>query len=219
MEIYKYAGEGFTKREISRMFSESRPTSKKIRIPTVDKALELPEAHRFVAKFRMEFLKKVKHIPVADKKVRLDDLESVRQRIMHLITNCHLSRGDKSISRFLTYSNKLLDVLNQARNEMEQRPGVSIGIGLAQGDLSELDDTDLQKQRDILLKKADISIQRGSVAPDEITEGDEKEDDRGPPEVLLAPPKKLQRGKLQSSKPDVSNVRQQKGDDKGLPAV
>ena len=205
--IYKWAGEGYSKREIIKMFNRLHPKHRPLRISTVDKVLIQPEAHKFVSKFRVEFLKTVKHIPIADKKIRLDDLESIRQRIMHLIVSCHFSRSDKEINRFLLYSKKLLDVLDLARNEMDQKSGIAIGIGLEQGELGELDDKTLQKQRDDLLRKADISIKQRFIAPDEIAEGDEETSERGSSKVFLAPSEELRREELQPGESDVSDVR------------
>ena len=207
MDIYRWSGEGYTLREICKMFNNRSPSCKRARIPTVEAVLAMPEAHKFVAKFRMEFLKTVKDIPVAEKKVRLDDLESLRQRLMHIVNNCHLERGDKNISRFLTVSRRLIEVLDIARNEMEQRPGVSIGIGFGNdGGLSELTDEQLQQQRDDLIRRAYIAEQRRTSVLDEITEGDGDKNKPGPPEVLLAAPEELRREELPGSKPDVPDV-------------
>lgn len=206
IEIYKLSGEGYSTREISRMFNGARTGAAQIRIPGIEKILALPEAHRFVSKFRVHFLKSVEQIPISNKAVRLDDLERIRQRLMHIITNCHLDRGPKEISKFLMTTRRLIEITDLARNEMEQRPGVSIGIGLGQGDLDDLSDEQLKARRDEIIRRASKSINRGSSGVDEMSEGDEGSASEGSPEILLATPKELRREELQDSSSDVPNL-------------
>ena len=154
MRIYRLAGEGYAIREVVAKFNASRSNQGRVRAPGIEKILSLPEAHRHIATFRMEFLKMVKEIPIANKKVRLDDLESIRQRLMFIIHNVHLERSESNISKFLMVSKRLIEVIDLARNEMEQRPGVAIGIGLGQGEMSDISDENIKKERDELLRKA-----------------------------------------------------------------
>jgi hypothetical protein len=180
----------------------------------------MPEAHRYVSKFRMEFLKTIKEIPISDKKVRLDDLERLRQRLMNLINNCQLNRSHpKDITLFMAASRRVIEIIEIARNEMEQHPGLSIGIGLTQGDLSELSDDDLKNKRDELIKRATAAINRGTSGIDEVTEGDEGEAEGGPAQVLLATPEELPgSGALPGGDVNVPDVRQQESGDQGMPA-
>jgi len=228
--IYRLAGEGYAKREIMRKYNQlfRKDNNKKagntaghpyITTPTIERVLEQPEAQRHISKYRLEFLKNVKDIPVADKKVRLDDLENMRMRLRGILNSCHLERGDKNFNKFLTVTRRLIEILDMARNEMEPRNGINIGIGLGQGEMGELTDEQLQAERDELIRKANLVIKRGNSAVDEFTEGDEKQDSEEPPEILLASPTKLRRKKLQKRDPKLSDIRQQKDNDKGLPSV
>lgn len=219
IQIYQWAGEGYSMREICQMFNRPRGPLPKIRIPGVEKILNMPEAHRFVAKFRIEFLKNVKDIPVSQKVVRLDDLESLRQRLMHIINNCHPNRSEREVSRLLTVSKRVIEIIDLARNEMEQRPGVSIGIGVNQGDMVELTDEQLKSIRDELMRKASRLIERRASSVDEGAEGDESEDQGRSSEVLLATSEELRRSELPKGDFDLFDLRQQKADDKGLPSV
>lgn len=206
MKLYQWAGEGYTTREIVRMFNDSQPGLAKIRVPGVEKILAMPEAHKFVAKFRIEFLKSVKEIPIAQKAVRLDDLEKMRQRLSHIAFNCHVDRSPKELSKFLMASKRLIEIIELARNEMEQRPGVAIGIGINQGDLGDLTDEQLKNERDELLRKTRNAIKRGITASDEVAEGDEAAGPAGSSEILLAPSEELRRDELPKREPDVPNV-------------
>ncbi|MFA6100410.1 MAG: hypothetical protein WC750_06115 [Patescibacteria group bacterium] len=222
VKIYKLAGEGYTVAEITRLFNMSQPKdARSTRIPGIHKILQLPEAHRYVSKFRMEFLKTVKDIPISQKAVRLDDLERLRQRLMNLINNCQLNRSHpKDISLFMAASRRVIEIMEIARNEMEQHPGLSIGIGLTQGDLSDLSDSDLQGKRDELLRRAAATLNRRASGVDEVAEGDEGAAEVRSATVFLAPSEELPRaGALPGSGADVPDVRQQESGDQGVPAV
>ena len=219
IEIYKLSGEGYSTKEITRMFNGTRAGAAKVRIPGVERILAMPEAHRFVSKFRIDFLKSIEQIPISNKAVRLDDLEKIRQRLMHIVTNCYLDRGPKEISKFLMCTRRLIEITDLARNEMEQRPGVSIGIGLGQGDLNDLTDEQLKARRDEIIRRAAKAINSRAGGTDEISEGDEGSDSEQSSEILLASPEELRREELQNRIPEISDLRQQDGSDKGMPSV
>jgi hypothetical protein len=180
MDIYKWAGEGYTLREICKMHNNKGASKAKIRIPGITRVLGMPEAHKFVSKFRVAFLKNIKEIPISEKKVRLDDLEKMRQRLVHIINNCHLDRSEKELGKFMMASRRLVEVIEMAKSEMEPRNGINIGIGVNQGDMSDLTDEQLQQQRDDILRKAGIAFKRGVAAVHQGADGDEAADKGGP---------------------------------------
>lgn len=171
--IYRWAGEGYTLREICKMFNNQRGPQSRVRIPTIERILALPEAHASVARYQLEFLQTLKDLPISEKKVRLNDLEKLRQRLMYIINNCHLERGKDQVGRFLSVAKRLIEVLDIARNELEPRPGVAIGIGLNQGEMGGLTDEQLRNDRDDLLRQVRNSLKRESSEVDEDPEGDE----------------------------------------------
>lgn len=219
MTIYQWSGEGYTAQEIVRMFNRLRPGLGRVRIMGVEKILSMPEAHKFVAKFRINFLKSIKEIPISQKVVRLDDLERLRQRLMHIIINCNPGRGEKEVHKLLSVSKRLIEITELARNEMDQRPGLSIGIGINQGELNELSDEQLRLERDELLRRATNTFKRSVTAFNEIAEGDEGSDREGGAEIFLASSEGLRREKLQKCDVDIQDVRQQDNNGEGLPAV
>lgn len=219
MMIYEWAGEGYTVREISSMFNRSRVSVSKIRIPGVQKILEAPEAQKFVSVFRLKYLKSLEKIPLANKAVRMDNLDKINQRLMHMAEFTKTYRNEKEASKFLNIVRRIIEIQDLARNEMEQRAGVSIGIGLGQGDLDDLSDEQLKSRRDEIIRRAAKAINQGTGGADEISEGDEGSDSKGSPEILLAPSEKLRREELQERVPKISDLRQQDGSDKGMPAV
>lgn len=220
MKIYQWSGEGYSAREICKMYNKARDTgTPSIRIPGVEKILCLPEAHKFVSQFRLAFLKDIKQIPISEKKVRLDDLEKLRQRLMYIVNNLNLERSTKDISKFLAVSKRAIEVIDTARNEMEQRPGLSIGINTGGDDLSELTDEQLQQQRSEILSRARHALNPRTPPVDEAGEADEGTGQTRPAPILLAPSEELRRQELSGGESDVPDIRQSGGDDPGMPSV
>jgi hypothetical protein len=219
MKIYELSGEGYSITEICGIFNRDRIPGTRVRIPGVDKILRTPEAEKFVAQFRIKFLKSLEKIPITTKAVRMDNLDRLSSRLMTMALGCRPQRSEKEVTKFLTITRRVIEITDLARNEMEQRPGVSIGIGLGQGDLNDLSDEQLKARRDEIIRRAAKSLNAGSVGADEITEGDEGSDSGGSSEILLAPSEELRREELQERVPEIPDLRQQSRSDKGMPAV
>lgn len=220
MKFYQWSGEGYSSREICKMYNRARDKgTPSIRVPGVEKILALPEAHKFVSQFRLSFLKDLKQIPISEKKVRLDDLEKIRQRLMYIINNIHLERSPKEVSKFLMVTKRAIEVIDLARNEMEQRPGLSIGIGVGGNELSDLTDEELQQQRADIIARARHAVNARTSPTDEVGEGDEGPGEERPAPVLLAPSEKLRWDEMPGGTSDLPDLRQSQGDNPGLPAV
>jgi hypothetical protein len=218
MKIYQMSGYGYSSQEICKELQYKVNGAYYVKKRIIENILLTPEAHKNVAKFRMEVTKEIRDFPISDKKVRLDELERMRQRLSTLIDNCHFERNKKEIANFLLYSRRMLEILEIARNEMEQHPNVSVGIGIGGGELGGLTDEDLRREREELLRRARIIVKQATSAADEIAEGDEAPDEGEPAQILLASSSGVQRDELQGSTPDVPDVRQQESISDGLPA-
>lgn len=221
MMVYQWSAEGYTTGEICRLYNRSPGrTSTCLRSQGVERLLRLPEAHKFVGTLRKEYLKSIKDIPVTEKRIRLDDLESLRVRIMRIINNCRPEASDKAFSKFMQTTRRAIEILAIARDEMEMKPGVSFGMmAMAQGELSELTDQQLKDYREELIRKAQRVEQRGASSVDENPEGDEVPAGSGSPEILLAASENVQRDQLQPGELDLPDLRQQEGNDQGLSAI
>ena len=217
MSIYKMAGEGFSLQEISNRLKKIW-SSRFIRKETIEKILLLPEARKFVNTYRTAFLKTIKEIPIAEKKTRLDDLEKMRQRLEAMMNKCLFERAVLEEDKFLRISSMMIKVLDIARNEMEQHPGVQIGIGIGRGELGDLSDEDLKREREELLRRARVIIKQSVATVDEITEGDESADEGRSAAVLLAASGSVRRDELPIAQPDISDIRQQKSVSEGMSA-
>ena len=200
MAVYKLLGEGYTKREVVDKINEARKTGEtQARITTVEYLMTLPEAHRYVTAFRVEYLKTIKTIPIADKKVRLDDLEQIRTRIDYLMFNLRLDpRNDKSINRFMSMSKTLVDVLDCARAELEgPKGGINIGIvNNNEGELEGLSDEEIIRRQKELISQAQKIIDPRDEESDNDEQDYEGEDKSRPTEILLASPKELRRDQM-----------------------
>ena len=100
-------------------------------------------------KFRNEFLSKVKEIPIANKRIRLDDLEMMRGKLVEQIK----SSGSK-IHQGRCFR-RLGEVLSLAREEVERRPQLIAGLQI--GDFSDQSDEELIARRDRLLKELGVA--------------------------------------------------------------
>jgi hypothetical protein len=221
IRIYQWVGEGYTQREVCDMFNKSRNIvgrRKILRIDGLTRVLGTPEAHRAVSKFRVEFLKSVKNIPISQKVVRLDDLEKIRQSLMFILTSCRPEQNAREFSKLNIVTRRIIEIMEIARSEMENRSGIAINI-TPQGELSELSDEQLKAARDELLRKARIAFKQRASGVDELSEGDEAPYPGGSPEVLLAPSEELRRDKVPPRDYNFPDVRQQEDGDKGMPAV
>lgn len=221
LSIYKLVGEGYTPREVTTIFNNANKggSTASIKLEETMRIITLPEAQSFINKFRIDFLKTLKDIPVSEKKFRLHDMEKMRGQIMYLMGELNPQRKD-DFTKYMTCTRRMIEILDLARTEMEYKPNLSIGIGLGNmGDFGELTDEQLKQQRDELIRKAGSLIERRSQTLDDDTEGDVGESPERSAEILLAASKELQRDAVQYGGHDVSDVRREAAHDPGLPAV
>ena len=110
-----------------------------------------PEAMMLVQKFRDEFLMKVKEVPIANKRIRLEELESNRLEINEMK---ELVDIDKSSGRGekLMMQRRMNETVCAAREEIEGKPLIMQQFNFSQ--YSSLSDEELQKRKEELLVKA-----------------------------------------------------------------
>lgn len=108
------------------------------------------KARPFINKAREEYLKRVKEVPIANKRIRIEDLEYVRLKLMKLIKDNSVdSKGAKE--EFRHQVKTLNEIILNAREEMEKKPFLTIGLG----DFSDKSDEELIAERDEILKQAE----------------------------------------------------------------
>lgn len=107
-------------------------------------------------KMRNNYLAKLKNIAISHKRVRLDDLEDLRQTyIQHIKANA--CADDKERSEFRFMAKGLTDILSAARNELEGN-GITFNQLNVIGEWDDKSDDDLRARRDELIKKAERAL-------------------------------------------------------------
>lgn len=154
LTILRMCGEGMKLREISKYAKEEWNID--YSISAIHQMAKAKRHQPHLKKFRDDYLKRIKDVPIANKRTRIDDLEKVRVKIMNLIdeNKCE-TKAQKD--EFRNFTRTLNDVIINAREEMEKKPQLISGLGLV-GDFSDKSDDDLIRERDEILKQADRLI-------------------------------------------------------------
>lgn len=125
-----------------------------------------------VKKFREDYMRRVKEVPIANKRIRIDDLEKVRIKIMGQIeSNSLITKTEKEEFRYLVRS--LNDTIINAREEMEKKPFLIAGV---LGDFSDKSDDELIAEREEILKKVGRLIPGELIETSGTSEGIEQSD-------------------------------------------
>ena len=102
-----------------------------------------------VEKLRNTYLAKVKEVPIANKRYRLEDAEKLRKKINGQIDKLKLeTKADKQL--FIQLSGELRRVNAEAREEMEKKPQLVQQAILNMGDMS---DDQLFEQKEQLIAR------------------------------------------------------------------
>lgn len=129
-----------------------------------------------IGRFRDKYLMQLKDIAIYHKRIRLDDLSSLRERYIKQINE--LDDTDfRQREEFRYMARGLAEILSTVRDEVEGK-GMNINVGLGIFDMGELDgksDEELISRREELLKKAQraigVSSGRRAVGDNTDTEG------------------------------------------------
>lgn len=106
----------------------------------------------YLKKFKDDYLKRIKDVPIANKRVRVDDLEKVRIKVMKALEeNFCETKGEREEFRHMVKT--LNEVIANARAEMEKNPALIQNIGIL-GDFSDKSDDELIGEREELLNQA-----------------------------------------------------------------
>lgn len=225
-EIYRWAAEGRSVGDITSIFNRKyKPQDvgrhSKLQSKTITKVLCLPEAEKYVGKYRLEFLSAIRDIPITEKRIRLADLELMRQKTMLFLKNVQASTNisPRAFTQYLALIKKMTEILALAKEEMEPKNGINIGIGIGgTGEFADINDEQLHDERDALLKKLRGPVNEGAQEAGSLTDGNEEEGEGESPQVLLAPSGELRRNDLRERATNFSDIRQQEGHYKGMPA-
>lgn len=162
MTVLKMHAEGWAPKDIC--------VTTELSYPSVHGLITEPSNKAFIDDFRRGYMARVMDVPVANKRIRLDDLETARVRLLAELAK--IPQGE--ISKFSNVIRRLVEVLERAQNEMEQRPIYLAQIVSGYNSYGRLSDEELYEKREQLLRLAQRSlatpIEIGVIADGEVSE-------------------------------------------------
>ena len=194
MFVYRCHAEYLMGHEIKRMLTEHYGVV--ITVATITTICRAQKAKAHIEKFREAYMQKIKDVPIANKRIRMDDLEKARVKLGEMMSgNPCKTKGDKA--EYRSCIKHLNETFCVALNEMERKPLMLQQMMVS--DYSNLTDEELQeRKREIIEKETGVRQRRDSGAG-ESGSGVEVEDKGKPAEVPMAAPEELRREQLQGS--------------------
>lgn len=119
----------------------------------IKKLVNLPDNRVVVAAYRGGYLNRIKDVPVANKRVRLDDMEEVRERMVEAIR----ATEPGQVKELVMVAKGLNETLANAREELEGKSIVLNQMNII-GDFSDKSDDELIDRRDELIRKVERTI-------------------------------------------------------------
>ena len=124
-----------------------------------------------IKEFRDKYLAEVRSVPIANKRIRMDDLERERVRLIKLIEkNKRTTRSD--ITQYLQLVAELRRISDIAREEMEKKPHMFQNVVIGMGDMS---DEALHRRKKELLNRFNASTRGRTSGADTDSGGIESE--------------------------------------------
>lgn len=100
-----------------------------------------------IKEFKDKYLAEVRSVPIANKRIRIDDLERERLRLIKLIDkNPRKTKSD--VQQYLQLVAEMRRLSEVAREEMEKKPHLFQNVVLGMGDMS--DDALHERKRELL---------------------------------------------------------------------
>ena len=131
---------------------------------------------QFIKDYRETYLAKVREVPIANKRIRIDDLEMVRTRLIKLLKENKCENKSQK-AEYLTLSRELRALVESAREEMERKPHLISNTIL---NMNEVSDGQLHSRKEELVRKAQRVIGGGASRIDPDRGGIEPEDSPEP---------------------------------------
>ena len=149
--------EGISPLKISRQLKEDHDVD--ILPGSITKTCKAKKNQPYVKEFRDKYLSEVRSVPIANKRIRMDDLERERKRLIDLIKkNPRKTKSD--ITQYLQLTGRLIQISEVAREEMEKKPHLFQNVVIGMGDMS---DEALHRRKQELVNKY-RSFTRGRTA-------------------------------------------------------
>lgn len=119
-----------------------------------------------VSKYRMQYLARVKDVAISHKRIRLEDLELLRNNYLDKIRKTPVDDG----KGFRELAKGLNEVLMSARDEIEGKSMVFNQLNVI-GDFNDKSDDELAARRDELIKQAERALIGGASGVNNNPEG------------------------------------------------
>lgn len=127
-----------------------------------------------IKEFRDKYLAEVRSVPIANKRIRMDDLERERVRIIKIMDkNPRKTKSD--ITQYLQLVAELRRLSDVAREEMEKKPHLFQNVVLGMGDMS---DEALHRRKAELISRYRASTRGRAARADTDSGGTESEGSR-----------------------------------------
>ena len=186
MFVYRCIAEYLLPMDIQRMVKENYGVE--VTTATIWAVSRAQKAKPHIEKFREEYMQKIKSVPIANKRIRLDDLEKTRVKLAEMIESNPLkTKSDKA--EFLMCTRRLNETVCVAREEMERKPLMVQQLSFS--DYSSLTDEELQQRKRDIIEKEIRQGRTGGVG--EVGAGVQGEDTGESAEIPVAAPEKLRR--------------------------
>jgi hypothetical protein len=165
MTVLKMHAEGFKVADIC--------VTTELAYATVHGLIVEPSNKAFIDDFRRGYMARVMDVPVANKRVRMDDLEVSRKRLLHELSLL----ADGEISKVSNVIRRLVEVLERAHNEMEQRPIFLAQLVSGYNSFGRMTDEQLYDKRQelILLARRSLATPIDGVATEGVEDGEIKQ--------------------------------------------
>ncbi len=160
--IIKLYAHNSTPHQIRHFVSENMKLN--ISVETIFKVVQAPESAKSLRKYRNEYYMKIMEVPISNKRVRLDNMEEVRVKIME-----DIHANDVVDAGFRENVKVLNSVFTTARNEIEGNPNMVANITI--NDFSEKSDEELREMRRELIDQAKRAVAQ-TIAKDEAIDAD-----------------------------------------------
>ena len=147
-----------------------------------------PENQVFVERFRDKYLAEVKSVPIANKRIRLDDFQRMRNKLFDMADTVDVYAKDGK-NEILKIFQRINDILSAVRDEMEGKPWLLQQINITE--LSNLTDDELQKRKEVIIAKATGTYQERYFGIGEASEGTEEQSNIQSAKISMAASKGL----------------------------
>ena len=127
---------------------------------------------KFIKSYRETYLAKVKEVPIANKRIRVDDLEKVRMKLIELMEKNPCETKSHKLE-YVSLSGELRRITDCAREEMERKPNL---ITTTIMNMNEVSDGELHSRKDELVRKAQRIIGGGASGDNSDRGSSESED-------------------------------------------